>query len=99
MSGDSARMTTYGVRPLDLDYLKAVEGTSSEWGSAEYEAAYRETHGRSRREPGGRDEDQGPFGAVAIAASSPRSRSRGAGGQPGIFTSTGMTFATAPQLA
>ena len=34
-----------------------------------------------------------------IAPSRPFRRSSGAGGQPGIFTSTGMTFSTAPQLA
>ena len=30
------------VQPLDLEYLRAVEGTLSEWNSAEDEAAYRE---------------------------------------------------------
>ena len=30
------------VQPLDLDYLRAVEGTLSEWASAADEAAYRE---------------------------------------------------------
>jgi hypothetical protein len=44
-------------------------------------------------------EPSAALGAAAMAASSPRSRSIGAGGQPGIFTSTGMTFSTAPQLA
>ena len=30
------------VQPLDLDYLRAVESTLSEWASAADEAAYRE---------------------------------------------------------
>lgn len=30
------------VQPLDLDYLKAVEGTLSEWNSAADEEAYRD---------------------------------------------------------
>ncbi|WP_295444867.1 type II toxin-antitoxin system PrlF family antitoxin [uncultured Thiodictyon sp.] len=36
------KVTVRRVRPLDLDYLKAVEGTLSEWASAEDEAAYRD---------------------------------------------------------
>ncbi len=30
------------VQPLDLDYLRAVEGTLSEWASSADEEAYRE---------------------------------------------------------
>lgn len=30
------------VQPLDIEYLRAVEGTLSEWASAEDEEAYRE---------------------------------------------------------
>ncbi|EHQ53695.1 AbrB family transcriptional regulator [Ectothiorhodospira sp. PHS-1] len=30
------------VQPLDLEYLRAVEGTLSEWGSAADEEAYRD---------------------------------------------------------
>ena len=33
--------TVRRVLPLDLDYLRAVEGTLSEWTSAADEAAYR----------------------------------------------------------
>lgn len=36
------RVTVRRIHPLDLDYLKAVEGTLSEWASAEDEAAYRD---------------------------------------------------------
>ncbi len=36
------KVTVRRVRPLDLDYLKAVEGTLSEWSSAADEAAYRD---------------------------------------------------------
>ena len=36
------KVTVRRVRPLDLDYLKAVEGTLSEWASAADEAAYRD---------------------------------------------------------
>lgn len=34
--------TVRRVQPLDLEYLKAVQGTLSEWSGAEDEAAYRE---------------------------------------------------------
>ena len=34
--------TVRRVQPLDIEYLKAVQGTLSEWGCAEDEAAYRE---------------------------------------------------------
>ncbi|MCA1939309.1 MAG: type II toxin-antitoxin system PrlF family antitoxin [Dechloromonas sp.] len=34
--------TVRRVQPLDLEYLKAVQGTLSEWSCAEDEAAYRE---------------------------------------------------------
>jgi len=34
-------VTVRRVRPLDLDYLKAVEGTLSEWASDEDGAAFR----------------------------------------------------------
>jgi hypothetical protein len=34
--------TVRRVQPLDIEYLRAVEGTLSEWASAEDEAAYRE---------------------------------------------------------
>ena len=36
------KVTVRRVRPMDLDYLRAVEGTLSEWASAEDEAAYRD---------------------------------------------------------
>jgi len=34
--------TVRRVQPLDLEYLKAIQGTLGEWGCAEDEAAYRE---------------------------------------------------------
>ena len=34
--------TVRRVQPMDVEYLRAVEGTLSEWSSAEDEAAYRE---------------------------------------------------------
>ena len=34
--------TVRRVQPMDIEYLRAVEGTLSEWASAEDEAAYRE---------------------------------------------------------
>jgi AbrB family looped-hinge helix DNA binding protein len=34
--------TVRRVQALDIEYLRAVEGTLSEWSSAEDEAAYRE---------------------------------------------------------
>jgi antitoxin PrlF len=40
--GEDGRVTVRRVRPLDLEYLKSVEGTLSEWASAEDEAAYRD---------------------------------------------------------
>jgi len=39
-SDGSARVRR--VQPLDLEYLAAVQGTLSEWHSAEDEAAYRD---------------------------------------------------------
>jgi len=35
-------VTVRRVQPLDIEYLRAAEGTLSEWSSAEDEAAYRE---------------------------------------------------------
>lgn len=49
-------------------------------------------HGAGRRPSLGRESDPYPFGAVT-SASSPVRRSSGAGGQPGIFRSTGTTAA------
>ena len=40
-----------------------------------------------------------PRDRPSVARRIPRSRASGVGGQPGTVTSTGMTFATAPQLA
>lgn len=34
--------TVRRVQPLDLEYLRALEGTLTEWGTAEDEAAYRD---------------------------------------------------------
>jgi AbrB family looped-hinge helix DNA binding protein len=39
---EDGRVTVRRVRPMDLEYLKAMEGTLSEWASAEDEAAYRD---------------------------------------------------------
>ena len=38
--GTDGTATVRRVRPLDLDYLRAVEGTLSEWTCAADEAAY-----------------------------------------------------------
>lgn len=40
-----------------------------------------------------------PAQGLVMAARIPCNRTTGAGGQPGILTSTGSTFSTAPQLA
>ena len=39
--GTDGTATVRRVRAMDLDYLRAVEGTLSEWTSAADEAAYR----------------------------------------------------------
>ena len=39
--GTDGTATVRRVRAMDLDYLRAVEGTMSEWTSAADEAAYR----------------------------------------------------------
>ena len=39
--GTDGTATLRRVRPMDLDYLRAVEGTLSEWTGAADEAAYR----------------------------------------------------------
>ena len=39
--GTDGTATVRRVRPIDLDYLRAVEGTLSEWTGAADEAAYR----------------------------------------------------------
>jgi hypothetical protein len=38
--GDDGEVTVRRLSKLDVDYLRAVEGTLSEWHSAEDEAAY-----------------------------------------------------------
>jgi bifunctional DNA-binding transcriptional regulator/antitoxin component of YhaV-PrlF toxin-antitoxin module len=40
--GSDGSATVRRIQPLDLEYLKAVQGTLSEWACAEDEAAYRE---------------------------------------------------------
>jgi bifunctional DNA-binding transcriptional regulator/antitoxin component of YhaV-PrlF toxin-antitoxin module len=40
--GPDGSATVRRVQPLDIEYLKAVQGTLSEWACAEDEAAYRE---------------------------------------------------------
>jgi AbrB family looped-hinge helix DNA binding protein len=40
--GADGTATVRRVQPLDLEYLRAVEGTLSEWGSSADEEAYRE---------------------------------------------------------
>jgi len=40
--GTDGSATVRRVQPLDIEYLKAVQGTLSEWACAEDEAAYRE---------------------------------------------------------
>ncbi|MBW7901318.1 MAG: type II toxin-antitoxin system PrlF family antitoxin [Rhodocyclaceae bacterium] len=40
--GSDGSATVRRVQPLDIEYLKAVQGTLSEWHCAEDEAAYRD---------------------------------------------------------
>lgn len=40
--GSDGSATVRRVQPMDVEYLKAVQGTLSEWHSAEDEAAYRD---------------------------------------------------------
>lgn len=40
--GPGGTATVSRVQPLDLDYLRAVEGTLSEWADATDEEAYRD---------------------------------------------------------
>lgn len=40
--GPDGSATVRRVQPLDIEYLKAVQGTLSEWACAEDEAAYRD---------------------------------------------------------
>ena len=40
--GSDGTATVRRVQPLDLDYLRAVEGTLSEWAGSADEEAYRE---------------------------------------------------------
>ena len=40
--GSDGSATVRRVQPLDFEYMKAVEGTLSEWAGAADEAAYRE---------------------------------------------------------
>ncbi|MCC6764968.1 MAG: AbrB/MazE/SpoVT family DNA-binding domain-containing protein [Deltaproteobacteria bacterium] len=40
--GPDGVATVRGVRPLDIEYLRAVEGTLGEWAGAADEEAYRE---------------------------------------------------------
>lgn len=40
--GPDGTATVRRVQPLDLDYLRAVEGTLSEWAGSADEEAYRE---------------------------------------------------------
>lgn len=40
--GPDGSATVRRVQPLDIEYLKAVQGTLSEWNCAEDEAAYRD---------------------------------------------------------
>ncbi len=40
--GADGTATVRRVQPMDLEYLRAVEGTLSEWASAADEEAYRE---------------------------------------------------------
>jgi len=39
---DDGHVEVHRVQPLDVEYLRATEGTLSEWQSAEDEAAYRD---------------------------------------------------------
>lgn len=40
--GPDGSATVRRVQPLDIEYLKAVQGTLNEWNCAEDEAAYRD---------------------------------------------------------
>ena len=40
--GPDGTATVRRVQPMDIEYLRAVEGTLSEWGEAADEEAYRE---------------------------------------------------------
>ena len=40
--GSDGSATVRRIQPLDIEYLKAVQSTLSEWACAEDEAAYRE---------------------------------------------------------
>ncbi|HLO64474.1 MAG TPA: type II toxin-antitoxin system PrlF family antitoxin [Azonexus sp.] len=40
--GTDGSATVRRVQPMDIEYLKAVQGTLSEWACAEDEAAYRD---------------------------------------------------------
>ncbi len=41
-AGTDGTATVRRVQPLDIEYLRAVEGTLGEWGGAADEEAYRE---------------------------------------------------------
>ena len=40
--GNDGSATVRRIQPMDIEYLKAVQGTLSEWSCAEDEAAYRD---------------------------------------------------------
>jgi len=40
--GSDGTATVRRVQPMDIEYLRAVEGTFTEWGSAEDDEAYRD---------------------------------------------------------
>jgi len=40
--GSDGTATVRRVQPMDIEYLRAVEGTFTEWGSAEDDDAYRD---------------------------------------------------------
>ena len=40
--GENGRVEVRRVQPLDVEYLRALEGTLSEWGCQEDEEAYRD---------------------------------------------------------
>lgn len=40
--GENGVARVHRVQPLDVEYLRALEGTLSEWGDAADEAAYRD---------------------------------------------------------
>lgn len=40
--GDDGTATVRRVQPLDIEYLRAIEGTLSEWSGAADEEAYRD---------------------------------------------------------